>query len=309
MGKKELPRISVVVITYNQSKLISRSLDSILLQAVWGLKDIIVCDDCSTDNNWEVILDYAERFPDYIRPYRNNQNKGIYANLQFGLSLLQDTDLVCICSGDDALCDGFFKNVINVVQRNQLDCQKEAFTVYCDWKQVSPGGGEDIFRNNLITKYSPISLKLRHLIGNRSIISSVEVYNRFTPVPVDRGVSVAENLFDIQIQQHSDKNFYCSFIGSIYYSGIGVSTTMVNKTDLQNLADSYRLLLEQLTLNTSDQRYLLFLIERYTYYIHPSVAGFFRTWFYYFMSIRYKLNIPFIIRSMGSMIFKLIRWR
>ena len=305
MREEKLPKISVIVITYNQSNLIGRALDSILLQAEWGLKDIIICDDCSTDNNWEVISEYAKHYSEYIRAYRNESNKGIYGNLQYALSLLEDTDLIYICAGDDAICNGLFRMVIQFIQDRHVDYQNEAFTIYCDWKQIAPDGSESVFKNCLVEKYDPISLKIRHLIGNRSRISSVNVYKRFVPVPIDRGVSVAENLFDIQVQLNSDKSYYIPFIGSIYYSGIGVSLKMTGKEDLQNLADSYVLLLEKLNLSRSDQRYLHFLINRYIYYFRPGVILFFKTWYYYFTSIKFKVDIKFIVRAMGGMIIKL----
>jgi len=96
----EYRKITVVVITYNQEDIIGRCLDSILCQKEYGLKDIIVCDDCSTDHNWDVIKGYQEKYPDYVRAYRNEPNKGIYGNLQHALTYIEQTDLVKMCSGD-----------------------------------------------------------------------------------------------------------------------------------------------------------------------------------------------------------------
>lgn len=305
MENKKLPQISVIVITYNQEELIARALDSILIQVEWGVKDIIVCDDCSTDNNWSVISDYAIKYSKYVRAYRNDFNRGIYGNLQNALTYLTDTDIVYLCSGDDVFCKGIFKGAIQVIQEKELDCQNDAFTIYCDWKTITPKGEELVFRNNLIDRnYDSVSLKLRQLIGNRSCGASISVYKRFSPVPLNRGVSVAENLFDIQLQIHSDKNYYFPFIGSIYYSGIGVSTKMNDKFHLQNLIESYRELLSTLCLTNSDRRYLLFVIERYSYILHRSVCGFFKTWFYYFGSLKYRLDLKYILRNMVVMLIK-----
>ena len=124
----EYKKITVVVITYNQEDIIGRCLDSILYQKEYGLKDIIVCDDCSTDHNWEVITGYKERYADYIRAFRNEPNKGIYGNLQHALTYIEPTDLVLLASGDDALCPGYFEAIQNFIVLNNITNFKKKST-------------------------------------------------------------------------------------------------------------------------------------------------------------------------------------
>lgn len=303
MKEKQFPRISVLIITYNQEKLIGRALDSILTQREWGLKDIIVCDDCSTDNNWRVISEYAAHFPEIVRPYRNQHNLGIYGNLQNGLTYLVDTDVVYLCSGDDALCDGLFRKAIQFIHDKKLDVEKDVFTVYCDWKAVSPSGKERIYYNNLIEKgYNPVSLKLRQLICNRSTAVSINVYKKFRPVPVDRGVSVAEGLFDIQLQIHSEKNFYFPFVGSIYYMGIGVSTKMNDQESLLDVIECCEEYLKMDVFSNSDRKYIQYLITRFSFYIHKSFLKFLKVWCFYFVSLKYRIDWKFIVTDMICML-------
>lgn len=305
MGMRGLPHISVIVITYNQEKLIGRALDSILIQADWGLKDIIVCDDCSIDGNWQVISEYTKKYPNYIRAYRNVSNMGIYGNLQHALTYLEDTDLVYLCSGDDTFCDGLFKGAIQVIKENHIDYKRDSFAIYCDWKQLMPNGKCKIFKNNMIEKgHSALSLKLRHLISNRSCGVSMNIYRKYHPVPLNRGISVAENLFDIQVQVFSERNYYFPFVGSVYYGGIGISTKMNDRENLLSLIDSYRELLKIDCLSASDRRYLLFLIERFSYKLHKNFGCFCKVWFYYFRSIKYGFSLNAICKLMGSMLFK-----
>ena len=101
--------ITALVITYNQEDVIGRALDSILQQKEWGLKEIVVCDDCSTDRNWEVIQTYAHNYPQYIRAYRNNPNLGIYNNLEKVISLRGDAGVFVSLAGDDVYYNGYFK--------------------------------------------------------------------------------------------------------------------------------------------------------------------------------------------------------
>lgn len=298
-------KITIVVITYNQEDIIGRCLDSILSQKEYGLKDIIVCDDCSTDNNWKVIQEYKEKYPNYIRAYRNEPNKGIYGNLQHALTYVESTDLMQICSGDDAFCPGYFEVIQNFIIQNKITNFEEKFVIYSDWKNCKVDSKEYFHYNNYISKgYNAISLKLRLLIYNRSIFLSYGTLKSYYPVPIDEGVSVAENLFDSQAQIHSDKNYYCPFMGSIYYSGIGVSTKMNTVPHIENMILSYEKLRELGIYDKKDLLYIDYLICRLSYKIKKSVKLFFKTWYYYFRSIRYKLDIRFICRDFLYMILK-----
>ena len=51
-------QISIIMSVYNGEETLRESLDSILSQTYTNWK-LIVCDDCSTDNSYEILLDYA----------------------------------------------------------------------------------------------------------------------------------------------------------------------------------------------------------------------------------------------------------
>ena len=72
--------ISVVMATYNGAKYIREQLDSIRNQSV-PADEVIICDDCSTDNTVEVIGNYikSHRLDEKWKVYRNESNLG-YAN-------------------------------------------------------------------------------------------------------------------------------------------------------------------------------------------------------------------------------------
>ena len=55
----EYKKISVLIVTYKQANVIGRNIESILQQKDYGLHEIVICDDCSPDNNWEVIQSYV----------------------------------------------------------------------------------------------------------------------------------------------------------------------------------------------------------------------------------------------------------
>ena len=96
--------ISVVVITYNQEKTISRTLDSILMQQCHVPFEIVIGEDCSTDNTRAICQRYAEQHPDIIRLICNEQNKGIVDNYYDCLLACRGT-YIADCAGDDFWTD------------------------------------------------------------------------------------------------------------------------------------------------------------------------------------------------------------
>lgn len=66
-------KISVIMGIYNCSSTLSEAIDSILNQTYkdW---ELIMCDDCSTDNTYEIAKEYQEQYPDKIRLIRNKRN-------------------------------------------------------------------------------------------------------------------------------------------------------------------------------------------------------------------------------------------
>ena len=269
-------KISVIVITYNQQDVISRALNSILIQKDW-IYEVIVCDDCSTDNNWQIIMEYTNNYPDLIKPFRNERNLGIFGNIENTWNKVTG-NLIIYNSGDDELCNGLFEKIYPLIITNNLDCDKEAFCLYADFKTVFPNGKEHFFSNKIIKKgFNPLSLKLRQLIVNRTILFSKPVLNQFKPVRKDIGI-YADGLIDIQVQMYADKSYYLPFVGSVYYAGIGISS----KTENRNAGYSYMLCYKEfkktLNLSTSDKWFCDFQIYKRYFSINPTWKLFFLTW-------------------------------
>ena len=59
--KKTIPAVSIVIPMYNAEKYIGECLDSILAQTFTDY-EVIVVDDCSTDNSRAVVQSYLPKF-------------------------------------------------------------------------------------------------------------------------------------------------------------------------------------------------------------------------------------------------------
>ena len=101
MNQTDSPiKVSVLVMTYNHAKFISKAMDSALMQQTDFNYEIIISEDCSTDGTKEIVLEYKQRFPGRIRLLLSEQNihnngvvtRGIYAAKGDYISLLDGDD-------------------------------------------------------------------------------------------------------------------------------------------------------------------------------------------------------------------------
>ena len=74
------PMVSIGMLTYNHEKYIACALESILMQNVNFKYEIVVCDDCSSDNTKNVLLSYMQKYPEVIKVYLNEKNLGAQGN-------------------------------------------------------------------------------------------------------------------------------------------------------------------------------------------------------------------------------------
>jgi hypothetical protein len=77
--------LSVVISNYNHARYLPVALQAVLSQSCRPM-EVIVIDDCSTDNSVEVIEEFVRRDP-IIRLYRNEQNQGVIFSTNRGLGL------------------------------------------------------------------------------------------------------------------------------------------------------------------------------------------------------------------------------
>ena len=120
--------ISVVVCTYNQEDTIARTLDSILMQQCHVPFEIIIGEDCSTDQTLSVCETYAEKYPDKIRILANKENKGVVDNY-FDCILASNGQYIADCAGDDFWIDPLkLEKEVTILEQ-----QPDVTLVHTDW--------------------------------------------------------------------------------------------------------------------------------------------------------------------------------
>ena len=95
-GEGPQPLVSVCIPVYNCERYIGEAIESVLNQTLQDF-ELIVCDNCSTDNTLKVVEGYRDP---RIRVFRNERNLGQSANFNKSLSLSRGKYIKLLCSDD-----------------------------------------------------------------------------------------------------------------------------------------------------------------------------------------------------------------
>src|SRR5579872_3830113 len=121
-----MPQISVIIPNYQCEKWLSRTIDSCLQQNEY-LKEVIVIDDHSTDQSWNLLSHYQSEYPGIIKIYRNKLKGGNNArNYGFELS---EGEFIQWLDADDQLLPGKFAAQLDIFGKHA-----DTDIVYSDWK-------------------------------------------------------------------------------------------------------------------------------------------------------------------------------
>lgn len=105
MGKQEKEiDVSVAIMTYYHENTISQAIESVLKQKTNYSYEIVVADDCSKDNTKSILKDYKKQYPNIIKIFYNEENRGISGNNYFSRSMCRGRYIATL-SGDDYWLD------------------------------------------------------------------------------------------------------------------------------------------------------------------------------------------------------------
>ena len=99
--------VSVIIPTYNVAAYVKRAIDSALLQEDVKL-EVIVVDDCSTDETWDIVSNIADA---RLRTRRNHENCGPSVSRNEGIAMAAG-QWVAVLDGDDEFMPGRLQRCI-----------------------------------------------------------------------------------------------------------------------------------------------------------------------------------------------------
>ena len=90
----------MVVLAYNHEQFLRQALESVLAQQMDFTYELVVGEDCSTDQTRAIVREYAARYPAIFRPIYQPHNVGMGANFQACLLACRG-EYIALLEGDD----------------------------------------------------------------------------------------------------------------------------------------------------------------------------------------------------------------
>lgn len=111
-----MPRVSIIMATYNCEKTLRASLDSILMQTYTDW-EFIICDDCSTDGTFWILQEYQKKYPDKFVIIKNKVNSKLSYSLNRCLKVAKGT-LIARMDADDESLPERLKQQVHFLEHN-----------------------------------------------------------------------------------------------------------------------------------------------------------------------------------------------
>jgi len=106
-------KVSVIIPNYN-NELFLKNVISKILENTYDNIEIIIVDDCSTDNSVEIVKNFSNS---KIRLYQNTVNSGTYYSINKGILISKGGYLLFI-GGDDYIDSKYIENMVDGLKNN-----------------------------------------------------------------------------------------------------------------------------------------------------------------------------------------------
>ena len=127
-----MPFVSVIVPAYNAEKYIEKCLQSLEEQTFKDF-DVILIDDCSTDNTSHVVCNFCKNHNLDIKYFKNSQNSGVAKSRNTGVKV-SNSEYIAFCDSDDWYEHNYLELMVGAAKKNDADM------VFCNSKKVLADG-------------------------------------------------------------------------------------------------------------------------------------------------------------------------
>lgn len=111
--------VSVIVPVYNTSQVIMQCLGNLVHQSLQSI-EILLIDDCSTDNSMAILKECQQQFPDIVRVYQTDHNRGPGGARNVGLDAAQG-EYIGFVDSDDVPAVEMYEKLYRVAKENDYD--------------------------------------------------------------------------------------------------------------------------------------------------------------------------------------------
>ncbi len=196
--------ISVIIPTYNRAHTLERAIDSALNQTYDDF-EIIVVDDCSTDNTSEIVHAYDDKRITYIR---SNSNKGANHARNIGISHA-DGEYISFLDSDDQLHKRYHEVCLDVINKCASDCGGVFTSI-------------DLYRDGKL--YNVKSAPEKKITQND--VCDGNIIGGFSGTIFKSGIFDTIGKLDETLETSQDYDFYIRVLE--HYSLVGIDEPLVN---------------------------------------------------------------------------------
>ena len=116
-------RVGVLVVAYNAAATLTQTLDRLPASFAATVEHVLVCDDASSDETWDVALRYLERTHLPLTVIKHPQNLGYGGNQKAGYhwAIDHDLDVVVLLHGDGQYAPEVIESLVDPLVRGEAD--------------------------------------------------------------------------------------------------------------------------------------------------------------------------------------------
>lgn len=164
--KEAYPLVTCVITVYNYALYISEAIESVLNQSYNNI-EIIVIDDGSVDNTFDIVSKYAHKVN-----YFKQENRGLSVALNKGIKMSKG-DYIAFLDGDDYWHPDMIEKLYN-----ELQYKKDSMLVFCNFKQFySPEISENERKKYLLFKAKGEPLSKLTMLARKITFTNIGLFN------------------------------------------------------------------------------------------------------------------------------------
>lgn len=110
------PKVSIIVPVYNVENYLAKCLDSLVKQTLENI-EVLVVNDGSKDGSQKIIEQYAQQYPEKIKPFFK-ENGGLSDARNFGIDRATG-DFIGFVDSDDYVTETMFEEMVNLAEKHQ----------------------------------------------------------------------------------------------------------------------------------------------------------------------------------------------
>ena len=113
------PIVSILMPTYNHEKYISQAIESALSQKTQYDWELLINDDCSTDNTRKIAQEYAEKYPEKIKLIYPETNQGLMKSYKRLFEIAQGKYIAILESDDIWISEEKLEKQVSFLEGNE----------------------------------------------------------------------------------------------------------------------------------------------------------------------------------------------